>query len=155
MSLEYEIAHLVRQGMHNAGLRKEIEDLKAGNELLDQMLDKEMAKSAYLFECIERLEKAGDAMARIIAPPAHGPGEWDGEWESWNAAKQGKTSAWRPIETAPKDGTWVLCFVPDNCPEYENTLVLRYVIGSWGRPGIGGYRPTYWQPLPNPPPPTL
>lgn len=101
MSLEDELAHLVRQGMQKAGLRKEVEDLKAERDAL-------------------------------------------------LAASQ-----WQPIETAPKDGTWVLCFVPDNCPEYENTLVLRYVIGSWGRPGIGGYRPTYWQPLPNPPSPTL
>ena len=41
---------------------------------------------------VERLRKAGDAMARIIAPPTHGTGEWDGEWEAWNAAKEGKPS---------------------------------------------------------------
>jgi hypothetical protein len=35
----------------------------------------------------ERLRKAGDAMAAIIRPPAHGPGEWDGEYEAWFAAK--------------------------------------------------------------------
>lgn len=58
---------------------------------------------------------------------------------------------WRPIDTAPKDGTWVLCKVEDNDPQYESILVLRYVIGSWGRPGIGGYRATHWMPLPNPP----
>ena len=41
-------------------------------------------------ETNERLRKAGDAMARIIAPPTHGTGEWDGEWDAWNAAKEGK-----------------------------------------------------------------
>ena len=41
-------------------------------------------------EQYERLRKAGDAMARIIAPPTHGTGEWDGEWDAWNAAKEGK-----------------------------------------------------------------
>lgn len=41
---------------------------------------------------VERLRKAGDAMARIIAPPTHGTGEWDGEWDAWNAAKEGKQS---------------------------------------------------------------
>jgi hypothetical protein len=41
---------------------------------------------------VERLRKAGDAMARIIAPPTHGTGEWDGEWDAWNAAKEGKPS---------------------------------------------------------------
>ena len=35
----------------------------------------------------ERLRKAGDAMAAIIRPPAHGPSEWDGEYEAWFAAK--------------------------------------------------------------------
>lgn len=40
----------------------------------------------------ERLRKAGDAMARIIAPPTHGTGEWDGEWDAWQKAKEGKQS---------------------------------------------------------------
>ena len=35
----------------------------------------------------ERLRKAGDAMAAIIRPPAHGPGEWEGEYDAWFAAK--------------------------------------------------------------------
>jgi len=35
----------------------------------------------------ERLRKAGDAMAAIICPPAHGPGEWDGEYDNWQIAK--------------------------------------------------------------------
>ena len=39
---------------------------------------------------VELRRKAGDAMARIIAPPTHGTGEWDGEWDAWNAAKEGK-----------------------------------------------------------------
>ena len=38
----------------------------------------------------ERLRKAGDVMAAIIRPPAHGPGEWDGEYDAWHAAKEGK-----------------------------------------------------------------
>jgi hypothetical protein len=36
----------------------------------------------------QRLVKAGDAMAAIIKPPAHGPGEWDGEYDEWLAAKE-------------------------------------------------------------------
>lgn len=39
-----------------------------------------------------RLRKAGDAMAHIIAPPTHGTGEWDGEWDAWQEAKEGKQS---------------------------------------------------------------
>ena len=38
---------------------------------------------------VERLTKAGDAMAKIIKGPAHGPGEWDGEWDNWQEAKKG------------------------------------------------------------------
>jgi len=39
----------------------------------------------------ELLRKAGDAMAAIIRPPAHGPGEWDGEYDAWHAAKEGQS----------------------------------------------------------------
>ena len=38
----------------------------------------------------ERLRKAGDVMAAIIRPPAHGTGEWEGEYEAWVAAKEGR-----------------------------------------------------------------
>ena len=69
----------------------------------------------------------------------------DALWES-DAATQ-----WQPIETAPKDGTWVLCKVEEDIYQYESIIVLRYVIGSWGRPGISGYRATHWMPLPKPP----
>ena len=41
---------------------------------------------------VERLTKAGDAMAKIIKGPAHGPGEWDGEWDNWQEAKKGGQS---------------------------------------------------------------
>ena len=51
---------------------------------------KAMEENARLKAEVERLRKAGDAMARIIAPPTHGTGEWDGEWDAWNAAKEGK-----------------------------------------------------------------
>lgn len=38
----------------------------------------------------ERLINAGDKIASIIQPPAHGPGEWDGEWDMWKLAKDNK-----------------------------------------------------------------
>ena len=50
---------------------------------------------------VERLRKAGDIIARIIAPPAHGPGEWDGEWYAWHNAKSGVLSAETPPNTPP------------------------------------------------------
>ena len=62
-----------------------------------ERLTKAIEGSSYYFMSIKlnvenaRLRKAGDAMARIIAPPTHGTGEWDGEWDAWNAAKEGKS----------------------------------------------------------------
>ena len=76
--------------------------------------------------------------------------------------------AWQPIETAPKDGTTILLYKPDE------RMVGEYILaGYWGEwPGQGecwiacdgkpqgyysptaecdqGY-PTKWQPLPAPP----
>jgi hypothetical protein len=66
--------------------------------------------------------------------------------------------AWRPIETAPKDGTSVLVYVPLT----EDTRWLlpptgmvsaRYVndLAGWTTRGVGGLSPTHWMPLPPPP----
>lgn len=56
---------------------------------------------------------------------------------------------WRPIESAPKDGSSVLLFVPS----YQ-------CVGSWLNTIEGGewcsgewdVEPTHWMPLPSPPP---
>ncbi len=90
MTLPERIKYIV--GSH-AALKEEVERLKEGNECLDQMHEKEMARSAFLCEQVERLTKAGDAMLS----------EWaNGEEKDaknflkalviWNAAKDGKQS---------------------------------------------------------------
>jgi len=56
---------------------------ESGNALVKQLKDQLAEAKAEN----ERLRKAGDAMAAIIRPPAHGPGEWDGEYDAWFAAK--------------------------------------------------------------------
>lgn len=61
-------------------------------------------------------------------------------------------SEWQPIETAPKDGTWIICFFPERTPEIAVTkwcsphsyYIEHFAIeGNW-TPGID---PTHWMPL--------
>lgn len=59
---------------------------------------------------------------------------------------------WQPIETAPKDGTWVLCW-----NKWDGIIVLRHTsrsrAGRYSWRGDTGfwYVPTHWMPLPEPP----
>jgi len=53
---------------------------------------------------------------------------------------------WQPIETAPRDGTWVLLYSPN-----ENQPAVAYFNGhAWDDNGDGGFwfEPTHWMPLP-------
>ena len=58
---------------------------------------------------------------------------------------------WRPIETAPKDGTRILVFRKKETG-YENQIIG---IDYWNSPGWMKSRlrmpPTHWMPLPSPP----
>lgn len=70
-------------------------------------------------------------------------------------------SEWKPIETAPKDGTAVLLFLGN----FDNTIALARWYSPWGNwvrddeqpdpteeyHGIGSGCPTHWMPLPSPP----
>lgn len=64
-----------------------------------------------------------------------------------------RSNAWQPIETAPRDGTEILIFIPD-CDQ----AVASYQYGDdedmagwWGDGGFHYADPTHWQPLPAPP----
>ena len=71
-----------------AALQAENERLKAETvKQIEAALPPVEAYIAKLEAENERLRKAGDAMAAIIRPPAHGPGEWEGEYDAWLAAK--------------------------------------------------------------------
>ena len=65
---------------------------------------------------------------------------------------------WQPIETAPRDGTKVLIWIPDRGALFKTTgmHVARYVsqYELWSMPGLGGLVPTHWMRLPTPPFPT-
>lgn len=69
--------------------------------------------------------------------------------------------AWQPIETAPKDGTTVIVFVPPGKYHSGRTVTVRWTerdIGYWhvddGKRGpfpLRGGEPTHWMPLPEAP----
>jgi hypothetical protein len=58
-------------------------------------------------------------------------------------------SEWQPIETAPKDGAWVMAYSEDEGPVFVNNLG-----GDWYTDGNDHWPIldlTHWQPLPEPP----
>jgi len=61
---------------------------------------------------------------------------------------------WQPIETAPRDGTWVIVYRP-NANEYirhigQDHWRLDLEGGCWGgSPAL--CQPTHWMPFPEPP----
>lgn len=72
-------------------------------------------------------------------------------------------SEWKPIDTAPKDGTPVLVVLPAYRPEIDDRMMLTavYFGQKWGwettvkndngDPIPVEDKPTHWMPLPEPP----
>lgn len=62
---------------------------------------------------------------------------------------------WEPIESAPKDGTHILCYSPDRISEawYRPDMLdlTKTVLGGIGWCYAGLKQPTHWMPLPAPP----
>lgn len=70
---------------------------------------------------------------------------------------------WQPIETAPKDGTTILCYFPLEglgkswcrvVPVFfdEHIGFKGWTFASRAASGFSrGFEPTHWQPLPEPP----
>ena len=81
----------------NARLKAEVERLTNNCDYLDKKLDEELDKSAMLCGQVERLTKAGDAMASSIqfneemAKDYNGPTIVHQSVQRWNAAKEGKS----------------------------------------------------------------
>ena len=62
-------------------------------------------------------------------------------------------SEWKPIKTAPKDGTRVLLYDADGT-SIGHYSVHRRISSEYGWLGEDGFplvNPTHWQPLPDPP----
>ncbi|MDB5707875.1 MAG: hypothetical protein JWN66_4991 [Sphingomonas bacterium] len=67
-------------------------------------------------------------------------------------------SEWRPIETAPKDGTWLLLGDFKEADEDQHDVgAAHFDDGKWTAPFLpdwywrGKFAPTHWQRLPSPP----
>lgn len=60
---------------------------------------------------------------------------------------------WKPIETAPKDGTQILVAL-NECGDKKKPYVFEvvsYVNGEWCGDAYPVYPPTHWMPLPKGP----
>ena len=63
---------------------------------------------------------------------------------------------WQPIETAPKDGTRFLGYLPkrdneNDEPEIQTLYHTGKLISSFTNGYFIQYTPTHWMPLPKPP----
>lgn len=64
---------------------------------------------------------------------------------------------WQPIETAPKDGSEILLFCPDDEPQvvagnyYRPAKCWMYADQLMNEVSPDGCQPTHWMPLPEPP----
>lgn len=63
---------------------------------------------------------------------------------------------WQPIETAPKDGTRILVFVPDGRSDEPGQHLVSWYCNTWvittdERDWTFVLEPTHWMPLPEPP----
>jgi hypothetical protein len=71
-----------------------------------------------------------------------------------------KEREWHPIETAPKDGRWILLFCAREAHDGLQVFMARWV-GEWEGPYADGYgcgledigarELTHWMPMPEPP----
>ena len=76
-------------------------------------------------------------------------------------AQAHEQAGWQPIETAPKDGTWVLVWGP--LEAWSSVKAAWYAMnrrigraywkmdGEWDDYELADNQPTHWMPLPDPP----
>lgn len=93
----------------------------------------------------------------------HYPKEWfersaeiEGTAEVGAGSPAVPCSAWSPIESAPTDGTHILCLSPDDWTTKhgaESILELwwDHDLLGWHNQRMGLMRPTHWMPKPSPP----
>lgn len=89
-----------------------------------------------------------DETAGLYAPEAHADAILAALHAAWFVVEQG----WQPIETAPRDGTRLLCYAPAT---EGRAAVVRNDYWWVRERGFALMRPTqpytHWRPLPQPP----
>ncbi len=58
---------------------------------------------------------------------------------------------WQPIETAPKDRSWILVWETGVSDKYHPAEVARFVNNRWESSAMKYVEATHWMPLPAPP----
>lgn len=71
-------------------------------------------------------------------------------------ARRGAEMQWRPIETAPKDGRWLMVsaerWEPETACWSESVWLTGWYCGGGRSDSYGpSFEPTHWMPLPTPP----
>lgn len=68
------------------------------------------------------------------------------------------TNGWRSMDDAPRDNTWILCWIGKSCGQPPRPIVLRWgpfpkipYIVSWTDGEMHHYEPLLWQPTPGSP----
>jgi hypothetical protein len=71
----------------------------------------------------------------------------------WHALAMRRDPKWQPIETAPKDGTWVLVWENTGVnTKFSCADVARYNLGEWQNgEKCRVHHASHWMPLPTPP----
>jgi hypothetical protein len=77
--------------------------------------------------------------------------------ENQDLRKSAKAKEWRPIESAPKDGTQILAYAKSEYDQHFYGVAEWATARDWDARSIDGWfwtyaiRPTHWRQLPEPP----
>lgn len=178
MNPHNDIAHLIKAGLEKAALRKAIEDLKAERDELQAKFDRlsntdpttitgcdVKADPAWAVAVFRHHRERDRAELKHLKDHTEHKVYIKENQYGGVIRKPTQKDGWLPIETAPQDGTEVLCFCVEPEFEGEDNPYTCFKVCFWGMQTEDhscwmsnyGYEqhPTHWMALPNPPSPTL
>jgi hypothetical protein len=117
------------------------------------------ATFAAMSEQLRKILDGEDDCAGVCQEP------WDSLWrrvleqlrQQLDTAKAVGAAEWQPIETAPKDGTWILLWWGDRTVEghWLDNSHTQFPWAGWKLRSMvvhnPAHKPTHWMPLPDPP----